>query len=326
MILAIVAVIVGLAVLVWSADKFVDGAVGVAEFCGMSTLLIGMVIVGFGTSAPELTVSAISAAQGNPELALGNAYGSNIANIALILGATALISPILMQRSVLRGDLPILLAVSVLSIILVWDGSVARWNGILLLAVFAAAMAYSIHRELKKAKLEKSESLSGKADSAEPKKVSLGKSVFWLVLGLVLLVVSSRALVWGAVEIARTLGVSDLLIGLTIVAVGTSLPELASSIAAARKGENDIALGNIIGSNLFNTLAVVGIAAIVSPMDAIEKAVTYRDMPLMTALTVALIVLGFRRKGDGRLNRIAGAILLAVYVGYLALLIVQATK
>jgi cation:H+ antiporter len=326
MILAIVAVIVGLAVLVWSADKFVDGAVGVAEFCGMSTLLIGMVVVGFGTSAPELTVSAISAAQGNPELALGNAYGSNIANIALILGATALISPILMQRSVLRGDLPILLAVSVLSIILVWDGSVARWNGILLLAVFAAAMAYSIRRELRKAKLEKSESQSGNVDIAESKKVSLGKSVFWLVLGLVLLVVSSRALVWGAVEIARTLGVSDLLIGLTIVAVGTSLPELASSIAAARKGENDLALGNIIGSNLFNTLAVVGLAAIVSPMDAIEKAVIYRDMPLMIALTVALIVLGFRRKGDGRLNRIAGAILLAVYVGYLALLIFQATK
>lgn len=325
MILAIVAVIVGLAVLVWSADKFVDGAVGVAEFCGMSTLLIGMVIVGFGTSAPELTVSAISAAQGNPELALGNAYGSNIANIALILGATALISPILMQRSVLRGDLPILLAVSVLSIILVWDGSVARWNGILLLAVFAAAMAYSIHRELKKAKLEKSESLSGNADSAEPKKGSLGKSIFWLVLGLVLLVVSSRALVWGAIEIARTLGVSDLLIGLTIVAVGTSLPELASSIAAARKGENDLALGNIIGSNLFNTLAVVGLAATISPMQEIEEAVTYRDMPLMIALTVALIVLGYRRKGDGRLNRIAGAILLAVYLGYLGLLIAQAT-
>ena len=324
MLLAIVAVIVGLAVLVWSADKFVDGAVGVAEFCGMSTLLIGMVVVGFGTSAPELTVSVISASQGNPELALGNAYGSNIANIALILGATALISPILMQRSVLRGDLPILLAVSVLSIILVWDGSVARWNGILLLIVFTAAMAYSIRRELKKAKLEKSESPSDNADTAEPKKVSLGKSIFWLVLGLVLLVVSSRALVWGAVEIARTLGVSDLLIGLTIVAIGTSLPELASSIAAARKGENDLALGNIIGSNLFNTLAVVGLAAIVSPMDAIEKAVAYRDMPLMIALTVALIVLGFRRKGDGRLNRIAGAILLAVYVGYLALLIVQA--
>ena len=321
MILAIVAVIVGLAVLVWSADKFVDGAVGIAEYCGMSTLLIGMVIVGFGTSAPELTVSAISASQGNPELALGNAYGSNIANIALILGATALISPILMQRSVIRGDLPILIAVSILSIVLVWDGSVVRWNGVLLLVVFALVMGYSIWRELKKAKVEASNSAE---DESAGKQASLGKSILWLVLGLALLVASSRALVWGAVEIARTLGVSDLLIGLTIVAIGTSLPELASSIAAARKGENDLALGNIIGSNLFNTLAVVGLAATISPMDEIEKAVTYRDMPLMTALTVALIVLGFRRKGDGRLNRIAGAILLAVYVGYLALLIVQA--
>lgn len=318
MILAIVAVILGLAVLVWSADKFVDGAVGIAEFCGMSTLLIGMVIVGFGTSAPELTVSAISASQGNPELALGNAYGSNIANIALILGATALISPILMQRSVIRGDLPILIAVSILSIVLVWDGSVVRWNGVLLLVVFAVVMGYSIWRELRKAHAENS------TDEPSSEKKSLGKSIMWLVLGLLLLVASSRALVWGAVEIARTLGVSDLLIGLTIVAIGTSLPELASSIAAARKGENDLALGNIIGSNLFNTLAVVGLAATISPMDEIESVVTSRDMPLMTALTVALIVLGFRRKGDGRLNRIAGGILLAVYVGYLALLVTQA--
>lgn len=320
MILAIVAVVIGLAVLVWSADKFVDGAVGIAEYCGMSTLLIGMVIVGFGTSAPELTVSALSAGQGNPELALGNAYGSNIANIALILGATALISPILMQRSVIRGDLPILIAVSILSIVLVWDGSVVRWNGVLLLVVFSLVMGYSIWRELRKAHAEATESV--KEESAE--KASLGKSIMWLVLGLALLVASSRALVWGAVVIARTLGVSDLLIGLTIVAIGTSLPELASSIAAARKGENDLALGNIIGSNLFNTLAVVGLAATISPMDEIEKAVIYRDMPLMTALTVALIVLGFRRKGDGRLNRIAGAILLAIYVGYLALLVIQA--
>lgn len=317
MLLPIIAVIIGLAVLVWSADKFVDGAVGVAKFCGMSTLLIGMVIVGFGTSAPELTVSAISAAQGNPELALGNAYGSNIANIALILGATALISPILMQRSVIRGDLPILIAVSLLSIALVWDGSVARWNGIVFLAVFAVAMGYSIWREMRK-------HVSLKEEKESTEKVSLGMSILWLALGLGLLVASSRALVWGAVEIARTLGVSDLLIGLTIVAVGTSLPELASSIAAARKGENDLALGNIIGSNLFNTLAVVGLAAVISPMDEVEKAVMTRDMPLMTILTIALIVLGFRRKGDGRLNRIAGGVLLLVYVGYLGLLIAQA--
>lgn len=331
MILAAVAVLVGLVVLVWSADKFVDGAVGIAEFCGMSTLLIGMVIVGFGTSAPELTVSAISAAQGNPELALGNAYGSNIANIALILGATALISPILMQRSVIRGDLPILLLVSLLSIFLVCDGSVSRVNGIVLLIVFAAAMGYSIWREMKKAKAEKaddSQNLSDTSLQAEgetTQKSSLGKSILWLVLGFALLVASSRALVWGAVEIARALGVSDLLIGLTIVAIGTSLPELASSIAAARKGENDLALGNIIGSNLFNTLAVVGLAATITPMGDVEAAVVSRDMPLMTILTVSLMVLGFRRGGgDGRLNRIAGAILLLVYVGYLGLLVAQA--
>ena len=324
MILALVAVVAGLAVLVWSADKFVDGAVGIAKFCGMSTLLIGMVIVGFGTSAPELTVSAISASQGNPEIALGNAYGSNIANIALILGATALISPILMQRSVIRGDLPILIAVSILSIVLVYDGSVVRWNGILLLAVFAGVMGYSIWREMKKSCHGNSDEAVQDESSDNEEKPSLGKSILWLVLGLVLLVVSSRALVWGAVFIARTLGVSDLLIGLTIVAIGTSLPELASSIAAARKGENDLALGNIIGSNLFNTLAVVGLASVISPMDEIEAEVVTRDMPFMTALTVALIVLGFRRKGDGRLNRIAGAVLLAVYIGYLALLIVQA--
>lgn len=331
MILAAVAVLVGLVVLVWSADKFVDGAVGIAEFCGMSTLLIGMVIVGFGTSAPELTVSAISAAQGNPELALGNAYGSNIANIALILGATALISPILMQRSVIRGDLPILLLVSLLSIFLVWDGSVSRVNGIVLLIVFAAAMGYSIWREMKKAKAEKaddSQNLSDtslQAEGESTQKSSLGKSILWLVLGFALLVASSRSLVWGAVEIARALGVSDLLIGLTIVAIGTSLPELASSIAAARKGENDLALGNIIGSNLFNTLAVVGLAATITPMGDVEAAVVSRDMPLMTILTVSLMVLGFRRGGgDGRLNRIAGVILLLVYVGYLGLLVAQA--
>ena len=146
----------------------------------------------------------------------------------------------------------------------------------------------------------------------------------WLLIGLALILIGANALTDGAASVAKRFHISPLVIGLTIVAIGTSLPELASSIAAARKGENDLALGNIIGSNLFNTLAVVGLAAIVSPMDAIEKAVAYRDMPLMIALTVALIVLGFRRKGDGRLNRIAGAILLAVYVGYLALLIVQA--
>lgn len=319
---AFAAVIVGLVVLVWSADKFVDGAVGVAKFCGMSTLLIGMVIVGFGTSAPEMVVSALSAAQGNPELALGNAYGSNIANIALILGVTALISPILVQRSVLKKDLPLLIGVTVLSILLLLDGNVSRIDGMVFLAVFFGVMGFNIWSEKRRNSVESSAEESSEGDE---KPMGLGKSIFWLVLGMALLVASSRALVWGAVEIARSFGVSDLLIGLTIVAIGTSLPELASSIAAARKGEDDLAVGNIIGSNLFNTLMVVGIAASIAPMQEIEKEVLSRDMPLMGILTLSILVLGFRRKGDGRINRIAGLILLLVYVLYLVSLILVAT-
>ena len=332
MILPIIAVIIGLAVLVWSADKFVDGAVGVAKFCGMSTLLIGMVIVGFGTSAPEMVVSALSAMQDAPELALGNAYGSNIANIALILGTTAIISPVIVIRKALFRDLPILIVVTAASVFLLMDGSIARVDGIILLCMFVLVMGLSIWNEMKL-------KAAGHVDAAheeiqDGEKVSLGKSVMWLLLGLVLLVASSRALVWGAVEIARALGVSDLLIGLTIVAVGTSLPELASSIVAARKGEDDLAFGNIIGSNLFNTLLVVGIASTIAPMHSFEPAVFNRDMPVMAVLTVLLLLFGLpvRKsrvgadgKRIGRINRIEGATFLAIYVGYIVLLVLQAT-
>lgn len=321
MILPIVAVIIGLVVLVWSADRFVDGAVGIARFMGMSTLLIGIIIVGFGTSAPEMVVSALSALQNNPELALGNAYGSNVANIALILGVTALISPIPVKKSVFRYNLPVLLVVTALAVFLVYDGCVSRLDSVLMLGVFWVVMALDVIREKRK----NSEGTEVPAEEPEEAK-SIGKSVGLLLLGLVLLVVSSRALVWGAVEIARTLGVSDLVIGLTIVAVGTSLPELASSIAAARKGEHDLAIGNVIGSNLFNTLMVVGIAGFISPMNSIDPMVVRRDMPIMVALTVLLLLFGLGRRsrgGRGRINRVEGLIFLAAYVGYLGLLIVQ---
>lgn len=330
MILPIVAVVLGLGVLVWSADKFVDGAVGIAKFCGMSTLLIGMVIVGFGTSAPEMVVSAISAMQNAPELALGNAYGSNIANIALILGLTAVISPVIVVRKALKRDLPVLLAVTALSIYLASDGAINRLDGIVLLLVFAGVMGFNIVSEIRQKKAEG----SSESEEDEGEKLSLGKSVFWLVFGLALLVASSRALVWGAVEIARALGVSDLLIGLTIVAVGTSLPELASSIAAARKGENDLAFGNIIGSNLFNTLLVVGIASTIAPMHSFEPSVFNRDMPVMAVLTVLLLLFGLpvrKKRLDasghriGRINRLEGATFLAIYIGYIGVLIAQAT-
>ncbi|MCQ2063954.1 MAG: calcium/sodium antiporter [Fibrobacter sp.] len=336
MILSIVAVLLGLTILVWSADKFVDGAVGIAKFCGMSTLLIGMVIVGFGTSAPEMVVSALSAMQGNPELALGNAYGSNIANIALILGVTAVIMPVLVKRDALKRDLPILLVVTALTIGLLLDGNVSRMDGVILLLVFAAVMGFNIwseqHAKKKVAGKDTSDVIESDADNGAEKDMSLGKSIFWLVLGLVLLVASSRALVWGACDIARALGVSDLLIGLTIVAVGTSLPELASSIAAARKGEDDLAFGNIVGSNLFNTLAVVGIAATISPMPSFDANVLARDLPVMVVLTVLLLLFGLPTriskigsdgKHIGRINRIEGSVFLVAYIGYLTYLCLE---
>ena len=325
MLLPVVAVLFGLSFLVWSADKFVDGAVGVAKFMGMSTLLIGMVVVGFGTSAPEMVVSALSAAQHNPELALGNAYGSNIANIALILGFTAVIRPVAVKKIALKRDLPILLVVTAFSMFLVSNLSVSRMDGVILLAVFAMAMVINIASEIHEKKTQSEVEVEESNETSVP----LWKSLFWLLFGLALLVASSRLLVWGAVEIARTLGVSDLLIGLTIVAVGTSLPELASSIAAARKGESDLALGNIVGSNLFNTLMVVGIAAVIDPMDAVSPGILYRDMPLML-LTVLLLLFGLPvRKVNGvrtgRINRIEGAVFLAFYISYLVYLVLEAT-
>lgn len=333
MILPIVAIVLGLGVLVWSADKFVDGAVGVAKFCGMSTLLIGMVIVGFGTSAPEMVVSAISAMQDAPELALGNAYGSNIANIALILGVTAIISPVIVVRKALVRDLPVLIAVTAVAIIQALDGSISRLDGIVVLLVFAGVLTFNIVSELRLKKGAPAEETVA-SESGESENLSLVKSILWLVLGLALLVASSRALVWGAVEIARALGVSDLLIGLTIVAVGTSLPELASSIAAARKGENDLAIGNIIGSNLFNTLLVVGIAAMIAPMHSFSASILSRDLPVMAVLTVLLLLFGLpvRKsrvgadgKRIGRINRLEGTVFLVAYVGYIGVLIAQAT-
>jgi len=307
----------GLALLVWSADRFVEGAAATARHFGMPPLLIGMVIVGFGTSAPEMVVSALAASQGNPGIALGNAYGSNITNIALILGITALISPIAVHSQVLRKELPILTVITALAAWQLWDGEISRIDAFVLLGVFAGLMAWTIWQGMqKKADAFGSEMEQELKVDAMP----IRRAIFWLVVGLVLLIVSSRILVWGAVEIAHGFGVSDLIIGLTIVAVGTSLPELASSVIAARKGEHDIALGNILGSNLFNTLAVVGIAGTIHPM-AVGPEVFSRDILAMAVLTVSLFVFGYGFRGPGRINRFEGGALLAGYVGYSAYLI-----
>ncbi len=317
MTIAFLAVAFGLALLVWSADRFVEGSASTARHFGMPPLLIGMVIVGFGTSAPEMVVSTLAASQGNPGIALGNAYGSNIANIAFILGLTALISPLAVHSQVLRKELPILTAVTALAAYQLWDGELTRIDSLVLLGAFGGLMAWTIWQGLRK----KADALGNEMErELEVHAMPIGRAIFWLVMGLVLLITSSRILVWGAVEIAHGFGVSDLIIGLTIVAVGTSLPELASSVIAARKGEHDIALGNILGSNLFNTLAVVGIAGTIQPMTVAQE-VFSRDILVMAVLTLSLFVIGYGFRGPGRINRFEGAALLAGYMGYTAYLV-----
>jgi cation:H+ antiporter len=317
MTLAFIAIVFGFALLVWSADRFVEGSATTARYFGMPPLLIGMVIVGFGTSAPEMVVSALAASQGNPGIALGNAYGSNISNIALILGVTALLSPIAVHSQVLRKELPILTVVTALAAWQLWDDKITRLDAVALLIVFGGLMGWAIWQGL-----QKKEDMLGTETEQEldMHAMPLRRGVFRLAAGLILLIISSRILVWGAVEIAHGFGVSDLIIGLTIVAVGTSLPELASSVIATRKGEHDIALGNVIGSNLFNTLAVVGIAGAIHPM-AVGPEVFNRDLLVMSALTLSLFVIGYGFRGPGRINRIEGAILLTCYIGYMAYLI-----
>lgn len=310
MLMAIGAIIAGLILLVWSADKFVEASATTASHFGMPPLLIGMVVVGFGTSAPEMAVSALAASQGNPGLALGNAYGSNITNIALILGITALLAPITVHSQVMRKELPILILVTAFAGWQLWDGNLSRMDAIGLMLVFVALIGWSIYQSFRQP-----DDALAKEMTEEVHAMPLRKALLWLVVGLLLLIVSSRILVWGAVDLATMFGISDLVIGLTIVAVGTSLPELASSIIAARKGEHDLALGNILGSNLFNTLAVVGIAGLIAPMSVAPEVLT-RDFPVMGALTLVLFAMCYGFRGAGRINRFEGGALLLAFVAY----------
>ncbi len=316
MLMASLAIIFGLILLVWSADRFVEGSAATARYFGMPPLLIGMVVVGFGTSAPELTVSVLAALQGNAGIALGNAYGSNITNIALILGISALINPLVVHSQVLRKELPILLGVTALAAFQLWNGYLSRWDAWVLLFVFAIYLFWSVREALR----HRSDTLAQEVEvELKSHPLPLRAALLWVGVGLVLLIISSRILVWGAVSIAHALGVSDLIIGLTIVAVGTSLPELASSVVAARKGEHDIAVGNIIGSNLFNTLMVVGLAGVLRPLE-VPHEVFSRDIMVMALVTLALFAMGYDKQGEGKITRLKGGLLLLVYLGYTAFL------
>lgn len=313
MTLSILAILGGFVLLVWSADRFVEGAAATAKHLGMPSLLIGMVIVGFGTSAPEMVVSAMAAIDGNPDLALGNAIGSNIVNTGLILGLTAIIVPILVQSKIVKKEIPLLLFISLALGYFLWDGALTRLESIVLLIGFLTLIGWSIFSALKgKGDILESEIEQELRDHAMPIK----NAIFWLILGLVLLIVSSRILVWGAVNIAETLGISDLIIGLTIVALGTSLPELAASIIAVKKGEHDIAIGNVVGSNMFNLLAVTGIAGVISPISGLSFEVISRDWLVMMGLTIALLFMAYGFRRVGRINRLEGTGLLVAFCAY----------
>ena len=314
MLTAIAAILVGLVILVWSADRFVLGAAATARHLGMSPLLIGMTIVSLGTSAPEIFVSATASLEGSGILAIGNALGSNITNVGLVLGVTALIAPLPIQGKMLKKEIPILLLVTVIAGLVLQDLELSFWDGVVMLVCLVITLFWLFN--------ETSEQEIGGLDEEEVEaleQTSTAKSIMWLVIGLIALMISAKLLVWGAVDVARYFGISELIIGLTIVAIGTSLPELAASVASALKGHHDIAIGNIIGSNIFNLLAVLPIPGLIAPL-MIDGVVIERDYMTMLGLTIgliAIIALSFRR---GVIPRFTGVILLAAYIAYMALL------
>lgn len=315
MLYAVLAIVVGLLLLVKSADVFVESAADGARHFGVSALVIGMVIIGFGTSAPEIFISIISALENNPGIAVGNAYGSNIANIGLILGITAAIRAIPFDKSLLKRELPFLLLITGVAVFQIWDGLIDLVDAIVLFGLFGLFLYTAI----------KSGQVDTADEHAEKPTMSLKRSVALFFVSFLVLLGSSRLMVWGAIEVAQTLGIDEVIIGLTIVAIGTSLPELASSIIAVRKNQHAIAIGNVIGSNIFNTLAVVGASALISPITTAPEILS-RDMVLMSALTVVLLLLGIAGRQQPKISRTVGVLFLITYAAYTLLLISQATS
>ncbi len=318
MLLPCLAIIVGLVVLVWSADRFVLGAAATAKHFGMSPLLIGMTIVSLGTSAPEIFVSLTASLNGAGTLAIGNALGSNIANIGLVLGITALIAPLPIQSRMMRKEIPILLLVTVIAGLVLQDLGISFMDGIIMLVCLVVTLFWLFN--------ESADEGIGGLDEEEAEamgKLTTKQSLFWMAVGLIALIISAKLLVWGAVDVARFFGISELVIGLTIVAIGTSLPELAASVTSALKGHHDIAIGNVVGSNIFNLLAVMPIPGLIAYTQVQEMAL-YRDYGTMLLLTLLLIAFIYAFRRSKRIGRAAGGILLLAYMSYLGLLLVQA--
>ncbi|HAQ48874.1 MAG TPA: calcium/sodium antiporter [Glaciecola sp.] len=316
MVLQVFIFLIGLAVLSWSADRFVYGASALAKNIGVSPMMIGLTIVAMGSSAPEIVVSVTASLSGSPDTAVGNAIGSNITNIALVLGITALIKPLQVSSGTLKREFPLLFAMCLLAVYVLHDQMLTFHEGAFLIGMFFVVLAgmgwLSVY-------VEKGDKLADDNESEIPTGVSTSVAVLWVLVGLVMLPLSAHFLVESAVFIAKYFGISDLVIGLTIIALGTSLPELAACIAGVLKGEDDLAMGNIIGSNIFNILAVLGMPGLIAP-GLIDPAAATRDMYVMLGLTVMLLVFSFNFVGTRRINRVEASILLASFIGYQFLL------
>lgn len=326
----VIILLIALVVLVWSADKFVLGASSLASNLGVSPMIIGLTIVAMGSSAPEMMVAAAASLQGNPDTAIGNAIGSNITNIALVLGFTILVKPLVVSSSTIKQELPLLLIVTILAYWMLSDNFFSFTEGLILMVGFFTFISILLIKALKQRNNNTNNSslddpMIIEAEQDLPEVTSTVKSVFWLIVGISLLVSSAHFLVDSAIFIAKAYGISDLVIGLTVIALGTSLPELAASIASVLKKEDDLAMGNIVGSNIFNILAVLPFAGLIAP-GQINSEASFRDAPVMIAITGLLFLLCFSRKsGYFRLTRAKGALLLVSFIAYQILLFSQTT-
>ena len=308
----ILLVVAGLALLIWGADRFVHGAAAGARNLGVTPLLVGLTVVALATSAPEILVSVVAALDGEPGLAIGNAIGSNIVNIGLVLGMTAMIRPIKLESATLRREMPALLAVSLLTVSLFLDTFLSRIDGFVMLTGLVIVMVWLARLGMRSAA---NDPIKIDYEAEIPSDVSMNMAIVWLTIGLAILLVGAKILVQGAVGVAEELGVSEVVIGVTIVAFGTSLPELAVSLASALKGEYGLAIGNIVGSNIFNLLAVVGVAAAIQPA-ALAPSVLSLHIFVMVAFTLVLFAMTYDYDGKGQLSRLEGVALLAAYIAY----------
>lgn len=319
MLVNVLEVIGGLALLVWGADRFVHGSAAGARNLGIAPLLIGLTVVAFGTSSPEILVSVVAALRGEAGLAFGNAIGSNIVNIGLVLGCTAMFRPIMLRSATLRREMPALLAVSLLTVALFLDNFLSRIDGLVMLAGLVIVMIWLARLGLRSSSTDP---LVEDFDAEIPKDVTMKMAIIWAVLGLAILLVGAEFLVDGAIEIAVALGVSQVVIGITLVALGTSLPELAVSLVSVMKNEHGMAIGNIIGSNIFNLLAVIGIAAAIQP-SALASTVLSLHVFVMVAFTLVLFAMTYDYDGKNELSRVEGFALFAAFVAYMSYVFVQ---